>query len=343
MKRFNLTPEEKAAKIARHIHPDFPAIVGIDVLRGRCNLRCRMCPMFNVRFDSVQWMEETTFTRILEEVSDRNTSIELSAMGEPLLHPRIRSLIRILGSRCRDNHTLLVTNGHYLDHEMIRLILDAGIQDIQISLNAYGEKNYQWLTGSSHYDRVVENIRNLVRMKEAFGNGRPRITTHIAGIREFQDDFVPFLEQWAPLVENARIREIKDWSGLTRNNGLHPLVADEIHCERYPCAWLWECMEFHPSGAAYACSFHSFFNTPPLGNILEESVNELWHGPSLDHIREEHIQGRAGEVDFCARCYNWYLYPNFWEKSGRAGKRSWRLPASEEKVDGQDLMRTGTQ
>lgn len=290
-----------------------------------------MCPMYNFPFVSSEWMTAKTFKRILDQLPNTgDISIELTAMGEPLLHPEIHDFIKTLGHTHSKNHTLLVTNGHFLDDAMARLILDAGINQVQISLNAYGQANYQWFTGSDRYHAVVHNIENLIQRKAAHGTEKPQINIHIAGIEEFADDFAPFLAQWKHRADLARVREIKDWAGVTKNNGITPLIAEEITCQRYPCAWLWECLEFHPSGDIYTCSFHPFFGTPPLGNITTDNLATLWQAEHLHRLRQKHLQGRALEIDFCANCYNWYLYPNFWDPIHGAqkltGSQAWQLP-----------------
>lgn len=156
------------------------------------------------------------------------------------------------------------------------------------------------------------------------------MTLHIAGIEEFQNDFEPFLDFWKNKVELARIREVKDWSGITRHNGITPLLSGEISCSRYPCSWLWESIEIYPTGDVYTCSFHPFFKTPPLGNILNHNLNEIWHGEFLQTLRKKHLDGLAQEVDFCEQCTNWYLYPNFWEDCGKnpvgVNSQRWSLP-----------------
>jgi radical SAM protein with 4Fe4S-binding SPASM domain len=331
VKRFNLTDSEKAAKIAQHIHTGFPTVVGVVVLKGLCNLRCRMCPVHNVRFDRPEFMDRDTFDRVMEEIPDNgDTHVELTAMGEPLLHKDIRYFIRKLGECYRKNSTLLVTNGHYLSEELIDLILEARIDRLQVSLNAYGRENYRWFTGSSAYDQAVANLERLIEKKVKAGSGVPYITTHIAGIREFEADFAGFLGQWEGKVELARIREVKDWSGITRGNGITPLLSEEIDCERYPCSWLWESLEIYPSGDLYTCSFQPFFPTPPLGNVTTQSITEIWQGKALWRLREKHLTGRAADIDFCEHCTNWYLYPNFWDRceGGAQAEREvrWCLP-----------------
>jgi hypothetical protein len=47
----------------------------------------------------------------------------------------------------------------------------------------------------------------------------------------------------------------------------------------------------------------------PIGHIGERSLEAIYDSPSMRHLRRMHAQGRAGEIDMCARCFTTIPHP----------------------------------
>ncbi len=63
------------------------------------------------------------------------------------------------------------------------------------------------------------------------------------------------------------------------------------------CRMPWTTLAIHPNGDVYPCMA---FTRPPVGNLLEESFDEIWNGAPLAALREEFERTKAG-VD-CLNC-----------------------------------------
>jgi MoaA/NifB/PqqE/SkfB family radical SAM enzyme len=77
----------------RHVEP--PRFVQIEPV-GKCNLRCRMCPIC-LRPESQPGqppapMEMDVFTRLIEQFHDIE-ELHLQGLGEPLMHPRFFDMV----------------------------------------------------------------------------------------------------------------------------------------------------------------------------------------------------------------------------------------------------------
>jgi hypothetical protein len=63
------------------------------------------------------------------------------------------------------------------------------------------------------------------------------------------------------------------------------------------------------NGDVYPCCQSYMLDGAPLGNIAEQPLSRLWNGAEIVRMRRAHTQGRAGEIDICARCCTTIPHP----------------------------------
>lgn len=107
-----------------------PWLAQMVVIR-RCNLSCGYCSEFDKTSDPIPF---ETLERRLEKLKELGTfGISLTG-GEPTLHPDLPRLIR----KCRELRFLrtgMISNGFFLRPEMIEQLNEAGLQELQISID----------------------------------------------------------------------------------------------------------------------------------------------------------------------------------------------------------------
>ena len=73
---------------------------------------------------------------------------------------------------------------------------------------------------------------------------------------------------------------------------------------RPPCAGLWNTPMVHVDGELTTCCLDEGLENR-IGNLKEQSLKALWHGPTMHAWRVAHIEGRfADSGPLCTRC-NW--------------------------------------
>lgn len=166
----------------------------IDYLRisvtDRCNLRCIYChPLGGKKF--------LTHNEILryEEIADIVSILSLKGIkkvritgGEPLARIGIESLVRMLKEINSLSEITLTTNGVALG-EKARILKEAGLTRINISLDTLKRKRYIALTGSDAFGSVWNSIL------EALSVGLKPVkinTVLLKGINE--DEIIDFVE-----------------------------------------------------------------------------------------------------------------------------------------------------
>ncbi|RLC79619.1 MAG: hypothetical protein DRI61_07520 [Chloroflexi bacterium] len=107
---------------------------------GRCDQSCEGC-FYSARPGSNVEAADAPFA-IFEKVVDEAARVKVFQMalggGEPLLHPRIVDMVRL--ARGRGIVPNITTNGNLLDREMALALKEAGVGQIQISLNGASEE-----------------------------------------------------------------------------------------------------------------------------------------------------------------------------------------------------------
>src|SRR5262245_3578683 len=122
-----LSTVKRAALMA--LSPRRPLLVQLVVTR-RCNLACGYCH----EYDNVSSPREVPLLeRRIDHAGRLGTLVLTLTGGEPLLHPRLDTLIaRVVanGMVCT-----LISNGYALTREWVRRLNDAGLSVLQMSVD----------------------------------------------------------------------------------------------------------------------------------------------------------------------------------------------------------------
>ncbi len=101
------------------------------VVTRRCNLACGYCSEYDDHSPPVPL--DTLRERVDQLAALGTFSLELTG-GEPMLHPDIYELIRHSRSK-RFHKVMMISNAFLLNEERVRRLNDAGLQELQISVD----------------------------------------------------------------------------------------------------------------------------------------------------------------------------------------------------------------
>ena len=108
------------------------------VVIRKCNLSCAYCNEFDK--DSEPVLLETLKSRARKLKELGAFSINLTG-GEPTMHPDLPELIRYCRQDLQFLKTTMISNGFYLNPELIQKLNAAGLQDMQISIDGVKPNN----------------------------------------------------------------------------------------------------------------------------------------------------------------------------------------------------------
>ena len=125
----------------------------------RCNLRCRYCMPDGITKCSMQ--EILTYEEIVEiagAAEDCGITRFKVTGGEPLVRRGVETLVRSLKELPLTEQVTLTTNGVLLE-EKLPVLVEAGLDAVNISLDTTDGEKYRQITGSDSLPQVMRAVR----------------------------------------------------------------------------------------------------------------------------------------------------------------------------------------
>jgi MoaA/NifB/PqqE/SkfB family radical SAM enzyme len=148
---------------------------------NRCNLLCTTCPRTYEDLEPPADMSWDLFTSIVDQVPNLQRAV-LHGVGEPMLVRHLPRMVRHL--KDRGAYVLFNTNGTVLNERNGRALIDAGLDELRVSLDAANAKSYLAVRGKNYFNRILRNVRAFRELQEREGRERPRVSAWLTGLKE---------------------------------------------------------------------------------------------------------------------------------------------------------------
>jgi MoaA/NifB/PqqE/SkfB family radical SAM enzyme len=148
---------------------------------NRCNLLCTTCPRTYEELEPPADMSWELFTRIVDQLPDIERAV-LHGVGEPMLVKNLPRMVRHL--KDRGTYVLFNTNGTVLNERNGRALIEAGLDELRVSLDAASAKSYRAIRGKDYFGRILRNVRAFRNLQEREGRDRPRVSAWLTGLKE---------------------------------------------------------------------------------------------------------------------------------------------------------------
>ena len=123
---------------------------------NRCNLLCTTCPRTYAELEPPADMSWELFTSIVDQIPDLQRAV-LHGVGEPMLVKNLPKMVRYL--KDRGTYVLFNTNGTVLNERNGRALIDAGLDELRVSLDASNARSYLAVRGKDYFNRILKNVR----------------------------------------------------------------------------------------------------------------------------------------------------------------------------------------
>jgi radical SAM protein with 4Fe4S-binding SPASM domain len=289
-----IAPERPFAALS-----DFPLYFEIETVNA-CNARCPMCTIDDWTRHTPT-MKDDLFERIAKEICAHKRDVKRVALyrdGEPLLDKKLpRRIKRLKGGGIKN--VGISTNVELLDEERATAILEAGIDEVVLSIDSLDKSVFEAIRVRLNFETVMANALRFVALRDKI---RPTCSIWVRMIRQEsnRDEFPAFYAYWKPLLrDNDRcyFLNIHNWGGQLA--GFDPEKPNKL-----PCVALWSLMVIFADGKVPMCNV-DYNNKHPLGDVATHSIAELWQSKLQNDRRTLHLEGKRDQIDMCASCTVW--------------------------------------
>lgn len=294
------------------IIPQKPRIIQIEIT-NKCNLDCAMCPRKN--FGLVyEDMKPEILKQVAEKISS-STEVVLTGWGEPLLYPAIAEAVSLF--KKKGCFVKLTTNGAFLNPDISQKLINSGLDSISISVDSFSasgnddprhkslfirkiisdfislradrKKPSIVLQPTLHkgkeaelFEIIKEGKRlgvdriNIVRLDKRFNKN----FSYLTGREEKQ-----LAKKIIALSSKENIRV--DFLPFTAFTGLKRIIfrifSGFLYSQNRPCAKIYDYMYVNHAGKITPCCSLPKYE---VGDLLSQSVEEIWNGPKFQKFRK---------------------------------------------------------
>jgi MoaA/NifB/PqqE/SkfB family radical SAM enzyme len=168
---------------------------------NRCNLLCETCPRTFEALEPPADMSWALFTRIVDQIPDI-ARVVLHGVGEPMLVRELPRMIRYLKDRA--TYVLFNTNGTLMQPKRFQELIDTGLDELRVSLDAADRETYAKVRGKDFFNRIVRDVGKFIAYQQQVGATTPRMSLWLTGLKETVDQLPEFVR----LAATMGVREV---------------------------------------------------------------------------------------------------------------------------------------
>ena len=273
------------------VTPGYPCHLELEA-SAACQMKCPMCAQGKMYEKGLKMgnMDFDLYKKIVDEVAGKVFSIKLSWRGEPSLNPHLFDMVRYAKEKGVKNVAFL-TNFERFDRDAIDEFLTAGAEYISISFDGLKE-TYERIRYPAKFETVVGNVRYMRERRDALGLKKPMIRVQSI-YSAIKDDPEAYLRLWTPLAD--KVNFISDQWRASLNEEDYDLDPE------YICSTPWNRMAIGWDGRVLQCKA-DYGENGRMGDLTEQTVHEIWHGPQFRHLRHLMRNGQRLETTPCKTC-----------------------------------------
>lgn len=278
-----------------------PTFIKVEI-SNICNLHCIMCPIDDIEAPKRK-LTIDEFKHILSQFPFLK-KIGLYGIGEPLNNPRIYEMIKI----CHDRNieTEFVSNATLFNETRINKLIEAGLNNIYISIDSVNPKTYESIRIGSNFEKVIKNLQTLIDCKKAANSQTPSIGISTVTMSENIEEIIEIINFISTLeVDNLIItglnttykeqtKTLKQYDNQHLNKVLElcktinqsgKLRIKFFHENKEACSWPWNSVFITANGDVTPCMNCADSSIISFGNIFQQNFLEIWNNEQYQNFR----------------------------------------------------------
>jgi len=264
----------------------WPEIVQIEST-NLCNAKCVFCPRDDMeRRQGI--MDMALFQKVADECAALGIShIRMHNYGEAFMDRQLVEKVRY-AKRLGIPEVGLISNGSLITEAAARGMVDAGLDAINISVDAAGKDVFERTRLGLNYDKVIANIERLIRIRDDAGKRRPKLILSFVR-QDNSTEERTFIDHWKSKADKIHITDLHNWAGTLNHES-------DVN---FPCYRPWLTFTVLWDGRVSLCCA-DFDGREILGDLRTATIKEIWNGEPYRRARRAHLDHGGPAV--CQSC-----------------------------------------
>lgn len=269
-----------------------------------CNARCKMCSHTDWEKNRDKVMSPVFFKKIVQEMAGCNEWIEsvcLSRNGEPTLDKHLAHRVSLL-KQAGIRKTTFSTNGQLLNSKLVMDLMEAGLDDIMVSIDSLNKEVFEKIRIGLNFDVVLANTLNLIKLRNQYKpdmNIRVRMVKMKENAQEL-DHYISFWKTKLKPTDDIYAMDMHSWGNqlFSEESSKVDFYADK------PCVSPFSTMIILVDGTVPFCG-NDYNGKIKMGDLTNSSIKEIWKDQPFSKARHLHATGQRNDIHMCRGCDIW--------------------------------------
>lgn len=178
---------------------------------NECNLACKTCPITYGKIEKAAALSLEQVQHLVSQFPTVNRVV-LHGVGEPLLNRQLPKII--LWLKRKGIYVLFNSNGTLLNRRWREALIESGLDEIRLSLDAATPQTFARVRGKPLFDVIVRNIKGLTALKGERGSPTPSVSLWLTGLRETLQELSDFIRLADSLgIDRVYLQRLVYWEG----------------------------------------------------------------------------------------------------------------------------------
>ncbi len=301
----------KTSKLARglflntFISSKFPLFLFVEATNN-CNSSCRFCPRLQGN-RKLGYLDFNLYKKLIDESVKygKRGVIGLAKDGEPLLHPKIDELIKYANDKKAAHIIQITTNASLLNEGMSKKILNSGLDDLRISIDAVNPDTYKKLKGHDYLEKVEKNVNDFLKLRNENKLKKPFVRVKFLKLEENHNEEKEFIIKWKNKADWVETSCFFKWGDIEDLD----LKSNHKDNKRYVCNYPWYWMTIDYQGNVSPCCL-DYNSSLIMGNVNNNTIEEIWNNGAFKKFRRAHLNLDFKDYPICRECTGWQVDAN---------------------------------
>jgi radical SAM protein with 4Fe4S-binding SPASM domain len=248
-------------------------------------------------------MKFDLFKKIIDDIASFGSPIkmlELGMHGEPFLNPHLADMVAYAKSKTYFQRISLVSNGSLLTPERAIPVIEAGLDQLDISVNGTSTEQFYEITGTRvDFQEYVRNIKYVFEHRQSCTLTTKAMTECL---REEQKKI--FIETFSPICDQIFLEHLVPYwpeHDIEWPEVQHTMLGDSVVKSSEVCPFVFYKMRITSDGKAILCSA-DWDHQHVLGDLREQSIKEIWNSDILSDYQMKFLRLERNKLPLCSKC-----------------------------------------